>query len=414
MRKPLLLATAAMIGLLGLPATAVANPATEAQSTLDHELLTRTLEAITDEGAPSVVAEVRDGDDVWSDASGDRGPWLGIDTKPTDLVRVGSITKTMVTTVVFQLIESGELALTDTVQDRLPGLIPYTEPITVENLLGHTSGIPDYMGELFPSIYEGKPDDIKWNKWWYLPPETLVKMATQQPLWFSPGEQWAYSNTGYVILGLLIEDATGASLETQLRQRVLDPAGMDATQLPTWNPFIMGPHPRAQLATGYPDEPYYDTTEFNPSLLWSAGHAVAPVNDINEFFAALNEGALVSPESLATMRTLSVQSQGTYGLGLQAIPVGGCEDFPEGIAYGHTGGTLGATSYSFHSPDGDRQMTITYLVDDQFAPSPELATALGNFLNAALCDVDTTGAVQTYAAGPNPADALLDRYTTRN
>ena len=164
MRRPLLLATAAMIGLLGLPAAAVAAPATDTtQTTLDPELLSKTLDAITDAGAPSVIAEVRDGDDVWADASGERDKWTKTPTKSTDLVRVASITKSMVTTVVLQLVESGDLHLSDTIQDRVPGLVPYTEPITVENLLGHTSGIPDYFPEVFPSFWEGKPDDVKWN-----------------------------------------------------------------------------------------------------------------------------------------------------------------------------------------------------------------------------------------------------------
>ena len=414
MRRPLLLATAAMIGLLGLPAAAVAAPATDTtQTTLDPELLSKTLDAITDAGAPSVIAEVRDGDDVWADASGERDKWTKTPTKSTDLVRVASITKSMVTTVVLQLVESGDLHLSDTIQDRVPGLVPYTEPITVENLLGHTSGIPDYFPEVFPSFWEGKPDDVKWQRWLPVSPEKLIDSVSDQPLHFTPGEMWSYSNTGYVVLGLMIEDITGNSLERELKTRVLQPAGMGKTQLPTWNPFIMGPHPRAQFATGYSEEPYYDTTEMNPSIFWSAGHAVAPVSDINNLYAALSDGTLLSRESLATMRTLSPQSGGTYGLGLQALPVGGCDDFPDGVAFGHTGGALGASSFSFHSPDGERQLTFTYLVDDQFDPNPQLAAAMGNFLNAALCDVDTTGGVTTFG-GDNLGDMILDRWTARN
>jgi|GEM_PF-6095026 len=414
MRKPLLVATAAMIGLLGLPAVAVANPDTETavETTLDHELLSRTLDAFVDAGAPSVLAEVRDGDEVWTDASGVRDPWLKFETKPTDLVRVASVTKTMVTTVVLQLVEDGQLSLSDTVQDRMPGLLPYDEAITVEQLLNHTSGLPDYFLDVFPSLWNGDPADIEWNRWKYYTPEKLVAMASQHELYFSPGEMWSYTNTGYVVLGLLVEDITGNSLGSELTNRVLGPAEMTRTQLPTWNPFIMGPHPRATLPIS--ETSAFDTTEFNPAQLWGAGHAVSTPGDINNLFAALSDGSLLSDESVASMRTLSPQSgQNAYGLGLQAIPVGGCDAFPEGIAYGHTGGSFGATTFSFHSPDGQRQMTFTVLADFQFAPNAEFDAAIGNFLNAALCDVDTTGAT-TFSAGPDAGTIMLDQWAARD
>ncbi|TQL77146.1 D-alanyl-D-alanine carboxypeptidase [Stackebrandtia endophytica] len=406
-----------MVGLLGLPAVAVANPDTETdaavETTLDPELLSRTLDALVDAGAPSVLAEVRDGEAVWTEASGVRDPWLKVPTKPTDLVRVASITKPMVTTVVLQLVENGQLSLSDTIQDRLPGLLPYEEAITVEHLLNHTSGLPEYFLDIYPSLWNGDPADIEWGHWKYYSAEKLVAQATQHELYFAPGEQWSYTNTGYVVLGLLIEDITGNTLESELTERVLGPAEMTRTQLPTWNPFIMGPHPRAQLPTGYGDGSYFDTTEFNPSQLWAAGHAVSTPGDINKLFAALSDGTLLSEESVMNMRTLTPQSGNAYGLGLQAIPVGGCDDFPEGIAYGHTGGSFGATSFSFHSPDGDRQVTFTVMADFQFAPTDEIATAMANFTNAAMCDVDTTGAT-TFSAGPDIDTVMLDQWGTRD
>ncbi|GAA4914629.1 D-alanyl-D-alanine carboxypeptidase [Stackebrandtia albiflava] len=414
MRRPLTLAAAAMLGALVLPGVASADPAaTPSDSALDPALLERTMDALVDVGVPSVVAEARDGDETWAGAAGDRDPWTGIDTRPTDLVRIGSVTKTMVSTVVLQLVEEGKLELTDTVQELLPGTVPYTEPITVTQLLNHTSGIPDYFLKVYPSLLEGSYEDIQTERWRYYTPQRLVSKATADPLYFTPGSQFSYSNTNYYLAGMIIEELTGTSWERQVKTRVFAPAGMSDTQLPQYSPFILGPHPRAYFVSGVEDPERYDTTEFAPNQLWAAGVAVSDMADVNRLFAALSDGTLLSPESLATMRDLSPQSEGSYGLGLQAIPVGGCDPIPEDIAYGHTGGTFGYSTMSFHSPDGDRQFSFTMTLDDQAAPSQEVAVALGNLLNAGLCSVDTTG-VSTMSATDPFDGVMLDRWARQD
>ncbi|WP_051426007.1 serine hydrolase domain-containing protein [Jiangella gansuensis] len=404
MRRHLLISLASAATLL--PAGLVAAPAVSAGAApgavadrrieLDTALLERALDAVDAAGMPGIVAEVRDGDETWTSARGERDPYASSPeaVETTDLFRVGSVTKSMVTAVVLQLVDEGRLSLDDAVADRLPGVLPYDEPITVRQLLGHTAGVPDYFVDVYPSLAETSAADIGRNRLRYYRPQQLVDIATQRPLDFAPDQYYSYSNTGYYVIGLLVEKVTGNAIEDELARRVFEPAGLTDTSFPRFSPVIDGEHPNAYFGTENPDAPYVDTTRLSPTQLWAAGAVVSTSTDLNTFFRAMFDGTLVPADLLAEARELTAQSMGTYGLGLQAIPAE-CEAIPGGIVYGHTGGTLGHTTYSFGSPDGERQTTITYTLDDQLAPSQELAAAVNGVLVAGLCGIDVTAARTT-------------------
>ncbi|WP_415648327.1 serine hydrolase domain-containing protein [Stackebrandtia soli] len=407
MRKGLLLSTALLVGAFGLPSAAAAD--TDGPD-IDPALMESTLDELYDAVDASVLIEVRDGDEVWTDARGDRDPWTGTDTRPTDRVRLASLTKSMVTTVVLQLVDEGTLSLDDTVEEHLPGLLPYEQDFTVDQLLGHTSGIPDYFGAIYPSLYELSADDVRTNRYDHYAPEELIEAATANPLWFAPGSSWGYSNTNYYIVGLILEKATGSSLESLVTKRVVKPADMDSSYFTKWLPFLVWPAPSGYFATGEPDDPRIDTSGLSPSQMWAAGGMAGNPRDVNRFFRAMYDGTLLPPELAEQAMTPSAQSGGYYGLGTESLDLV-CPGMPDGRAYGHTGGGLGYSTLSFHSVDGQRQVTLTYAADLQLAPTDELQQAAVRTLIAGLCSIDVSApAVARTATLPTVAD--IDRMFT--
>lgn len=385
---PISLLSAAVLSATVLSAAAVVPAAADdpAATGLDVGALERALDAVEAAGAPGVVVEVRDGDEVWSAAAGERNPLAprSEPVEPTDRVRIGSVTKAMLATVVLQLVDEGRLGLDDDVADHLPGLLPYDKPITVRQLLSHTSGVPDNLLDLFPSLAEGSPADVEHGRLRVFRPERLVEIPTSRPLDFAPGTSMSYSNTGFIVAGLLVEELTGNSVEDELKWRVFEPAGLTGTDMPRLSPVIRGEHPHAFLATGDPERPLLDTTRISPTLLWAAGSVVSTTADMNTFFQAMFDGTLLPADLLAQARALTQQSEGSYGLGIEALPAE-CARIEGGIAYGHTGSTLGFDSYAFSSPGGDRQISVTVTVEDLLARNEELSDALDVLLGTGLC-----------------------------
>ncbi|WP_157987789.1 serine hydrolase domain-containing protein [Jiangella endophytica] len=386
MRRLLPIAALSTAALLTATTAAAAVPAGATGDGIDVPALERALDAVVAAGAPGALVEVRDGNAVWSAAAGDRDP---LDQRPepvepTDRVRIGSVTKAMLTTVVLQLVDEGRLGLDDTVAEHLPGVLPYDEPITVRQLLSHTGGVPDYFLDLFPSLAEGSPADVESGRLQVLRPQRLIDIATSRPLDFVPGDSMSYSNTGFYVAGLLVEELTGNAVEDELKRRVFEPAGLAQTSIPRLSPVIRGEHPHAFLATNDPDRPLLDTTRISPTLLWAAGAVISTTADVNTFFRAMFDGTLLPAELLAQARELTPQSEGSYGLGIQALPAE-CAPVEGGVAYGHTGSTLGFVTYAFSSPDGERQVSVALTVEDLIARNDELAAALNVLLGTGLC-----------------------------
>ncbi|SEE76422.1 serine hydrolase domain-containing protein [Jiangella alba] len=382
MRRPLPIAVLSAATLL----CAAAVPAGATDHGLDVPALERALAEVHEAGAPGAVVEVRDGDEVWSAAAGDRDPTdhRPEPVEPTDLVRIGSVTKSMLTTVVLQLVDEGRLGLDDPVAEHLPDVLPYDEPITVRQLLSHTGGVPDFFLDLFPSLAEGSPADVESGRLRVVRPERLVDIATSRPLDFVPGDSMSYSNTGFIVVGLLVEQLTGNPVEDELKRRVFEPAGLADTSMPRVSPVIRGEHPHAFLATPDPDRPLLDTTRISPTLLWSAGAVISTTADVNTFFRAMFDGTLLPADLLAQALTLTPQSEGSYGLGIQAMPAQ-CAPVEGGVAYGHTGSTLGFVTYAFSSPDGERQVSVAITVEDLIARNDELSAAVDVLIGAGLC-----------------------------
>ena len=244
------------------------------------------LDRLIASGVPGAVLVARDGDDVLRLAAGTADTATGRPMRPDLRFRAGSVTKTFVATVTLQLVGEGALSLDDTVEHWLPGLVPGGAAISVRQLLDHTSGLFDYTED--PRIlapYLAGNLDFRWQ------PRQLVRIGVSHPPLFPPGAAWSYSNTGYVLVGLIIEAATGHRLETELRRRIFRPLRLDATSFATGS-AIDGAH-----AHGYTDlgSGLADITGLSQSWAWAAGAVVSTADDLATFVGALLGGRLLSP-----------------------------------------------------------------------------------------------------------------------
>ncbi|WP_405778466.1 serine hydrolase domain-containing protein [Streptomyces sp. NBC_00859] len=263
--------------------------------------------------------------------------------------RIGSMTKTFVATVVLQLVGQHRVALDAPVERYLPGVVRGPggdgRVITVRQLLQHTSGLPDYLTYL-------SPQDILKDPLAHHDARDLVNMALANPPAFpTPGAGWKYSNTNYLLAGMLIEKVTGHTYGEEIRRRVIRPLGLRATSVPGDSPAILGPHPRGYARPGS-DAPLMDVTAINPSVAGASGEMISSASDLNRFLGALVGGRLLRPAQLKQMMTPppNLASDGRYyGLGLErwTLPCGG-------VYWGHGGDIFGYETLGGATADGRR------------------------------------------------------------
>jgi D-alanyl-D-alanine carboxypeptidase len=260
-----------------------------------------------------------------------------------DRYRIGSITKVYVAALVLRLVADGALGLDDTVEDRLPGLVHDGGAITVEMLLRLRSGLPDYTG----SMMGDPPTDLSaLDRYWSPAQRVAVALTSSDRL--SPDTRYRYSSTDYILLGMLIEQATGQRADAQLWQRIIRPLDLNGTTLPTVDPYLRGPHARGYLRSSA-DTPYAEITSMTPSESWTAGAIVATAQDVAAFLNGLVGGALLPPAHLARMThaTEHIDEHRSRGLGIVRY------DFGTGhIAYGHHGGMPGYTCVAMRTESG--------------------------------------------------------------
>ena len=316
-------------------------------------------------GAPGAVVLIRRGGSTTVFAAGladrrTRRPMRG-----NDRFRVASITKSFVATIVLQLVAESKLSLSDTVEQLLPGLVPNGRRITVKELLQHTSGLYDYEND--PRLYAPY---LRGNLGYTWTPQQLVALAVlHQPL-STPGAEWSYSNTNYVILGLIVEAVTKHKLEDELSRRILRPVGLHATRFGADR--VMGSPAAHGYYTGR------DVAQLSFSFAWGAGSMVSTAADVARFYRALLGGKLLGPQQLKQMETTVPAGADDYGLGLwhRALTCGS--------GWGHPGLAVGYESFAWSSKDGRRQ--IVAFATTTTAPVPGAADlALKTLVETAFC-----------------------------
>ncbi|MFD8377699.1 serine hydrolase domain-containing protein [Streptomyces sp. NPDC059679] len=276
-----------------------------------------------------------------------------------DHFRIGSITKTFTAVTLLKLEAEGSLSLDDSVEKWLPGVFVHSDydgrSITLRQLLNHTSGVFDILKDQdFVSRYTGAAFlEHRYDSW---TPDQLVKIATSHPPVFEPGDEWRYSNTDYLLAGMVIEAATGQSYADVVESRLLRPLRLDETVVPGLSPTLPEPHARAysRLFVDSPEAKVYDVTEFNPSMAGAAGEIISTTHDLNRFFGALLGGRVLPARQQDELLTGVDTGRGyAYGLGVRSYPLT-C-----GVTvWGHDGDILGSVTYAVSTEDGSHVLSL--------------------------------------------------------
>lgn len=291
--------------LLLLPGTLAAQlpPTTIVRPQIDS--LARAF--IAEHGAPSVaIAVVRGKDTLAFAAWGKADLEQDVAASATSVYRIGSVTKQFTAAAVLQLMEQGKLSLDDSIATWLPSLPLAWRAVTVRQLLNHTSGIPSYT-------------DIgaAWRRRWgeEMTPDTLVALTATLPMWFAPGSKWQYDNTGYIVLGMLIEKLTGHSWGDEIQSRFAVPLGLNDTRNCLNDVLIL------RRARGYEraGDGWGNTTYLAMTQPFAAGALCSTVGDLTRWNRALHTGKVVSATSYQMMTMPTGAANGkevAYGFGL--------------------------------------------------------------------------------------------------
>ncbi|MFI7015396.1 serine hydrolase domain-containing protein [Streptomyces sp. NPDC050164] len=393
------------------PAAPPAGPVD--RTSLDRAALRDSLDAIHEAGMYGVFSSVRDGGERWTGASGLADVATGRPVAPGMRHRVGSISKTFTSVALLQQVERGRIRLDAPIGDYLPDLIPGERgrQITVRMLLNHTSHIGDYVVGAFPSLAEGSTASLDEERFRSIRPGELVRLGLAAPATGRPGElPGSYSNTNYVIAGLLLEKVTGQNAEKHITRNVIDRAGLRHTSFPR-TPYIKGPHPRMYESFYGLIDPPRDYSVYDMSWAYTAGAVVSTTDDLNRFYRALLGGKLVGKASLDEMtRTVPVSGL-DYGLGIYSLELPGCGRF-----WGHDGAVFGAGMTALSSRDGKRQVAFAQnlmkyqsLDDDGFPQPHAIDDALYTYVVRALCPADSGSAPGAGLASPDARDGLNKR-----
>jgi D-alanyl-D-alanine carboxypeptidase len=312
------------------------------------------LEAVVATGVPGAAVVALGPEDRVEAAAGFADVATGESLTVEHRFRIGSVTKIFVAALVLQLVAEGLLDLDG-------DAAPFVEGVTIRQLLNHTSGLDDFVGDIV-LFFEPYRQDSAHR--WELGPRDELRLVMDKPRLFPPGEGWAYHGSNYVVLRLVVEEATGVSLRDALRQRVLAPLGLEKTDL------VEGPL-RGDCARGYfpADNPVLpggsgpvDVTEIDVPFHRAGGVVDTTAGEIAKMLRALLGGEFL-PDHLRAEMLQAVDSDwpetDRYGLGIGEITaLMGRQRSPCGPAWGHIGFSVGYTAMALSSEDGKRQVVI--------------------------------------------------------
>lgn len=284
----------------------------------------------------------------------------------TDLyMRIGSVTKTFVTTGVLQLVDQARVGLDDPIDKYVPG-VPNGGVVTVRHLAAMRSGLYDYSNETQPPRLGEEHRQRT--------PEELLQIAISGAPVAPPDTEFDYNNTNTVLLGLLIQNVTDQSLADYIRDHLTQPLNLRHTLLPVGAEF---PSPHSEGYTKRPDGQIVSAADFNTSWGWAAGAMISTLEDMRTWAASVATGTLLSPATQAErLRFLPAPSEGTgalYGLGLEN----------ENGWVGHNGNLDGYQSYVYYLPAEDTTLVMLVNSNVQVLGVWDFFTTIANIVSPA-------------------------------
>lgn len=347
MRRTLAAAVvAACLLTAAAPVVASASPAPSAPVTalppLDPAALRAAIAGLPDAEASGALVRVRGSAGEWEGTSGVADLRSGRPVPINARFRIGSMTKAFTATAALHLAARGGLDLGDTVQRLVPDLLPvHYPPITVRQLLNHTSGLPGVpIAHKDPAWFLAHRFDT-WT------PRQLLDLAFRgRGMEFAPGTKQHYGNIGYLVLGVVIEEVAGRPYGEVVREAAIRPLRLTGTSVPGDDTRIHGPHARGyEAVTEGGRTTHVDITEANPTFQWAAAEMISTAADLDRFLVALVSGRLLPPAQTAEL------------FAVPAVPAHDGDDDPTNDVPAHFGGGLARLAVGpvvFWGKTGDR------------------------------------------------------------
>ncbi len=257
--------------------------------------------------------------------------------------RIGSITKMFTSAIILQLVEEGKLKLTDTIDQFFPQ-VPNANKITIKHILGHRSGIPNVRRT------QNAQENVNTTP---ITKEEMLDLIIKATPEFEPDAKHSYSNSGYQVLGFIIEKITGKTYEAALNERIISKIGLENTYLATGKIDVNKNEALTYMNLGNEWKPVHET---HPSILFSAGAIISTPGDMAKFIQALFDGKIISTESLEQMKTMREGE----GLGMEPFTFAG-KTF-----YGHGGGADNYGSWLAYLPE--EKLAIAYTTNAKVYP----------------------------------------------
>lgn len=286
------------------------------------------------EDGPGVSALVaKDGKIIYSGAIGQANLELGIPARPDHVFRIGSITKQFTAVAILMLEEQGKLHLQDEITKYLSDYPTQGKQITIEHLLTHTSGIQSYTG----MTNFGEVADQEMSR------EEMVDVFKNEPMEFDPGTDYKYNNSGYFLLGVIIEKISGQSYAEFLQEHIFDKVAMENSYYGNFEQIIKN------RAAGYMqnEDGYFNATYLNMEWPYAAGSLLSTVGDLLKWNTTLHAGKLIKKETLAkafeTYKLVDGKDTG-YGYGWSMSQLHGSP------TYEHGGGINGFLTQGIYLP----------------------------------------------------------------
>jgi CubicO group peptidase (beta-lactamase class C family) len=358
-----------LLASLALPAVAAAQPAAAAASTSSQAAAVDAVveKAMQTRQFPAAsIAVVKDGTVVLARGYGLSDVEKSIKATEQTVYQLASVTKPFTAMAILMLVEDGKLSLDGQITEILPGLPAAWAPVTVRHLLSHTSGIKSYT-DVFG---EKKVAESQ-----VFTAEQILALVKDAPLTFTPGEKFAYCNTGYYLLGMIVEKASGKPYGTFVADRIFKPLGMTSTSLDDYADA------RPVRARGYSFDngQTRPATHTHPSQPVAAGALVSTVVDLAKWDAALTSRKLLKPASYDLMWTAMRFSSGTashYALGWEVQP------YRTRPRQSHGGGITGFSTFLARFPDD--KVTVIALVNQSGGAGQALANGVAEIYVPAL------------------------------